>query len=102
MVKPKKKRRRTENKARKIILNINIILMVRKLPLTDKEEQVLAYIYGYIDENGYSPTRKEIADKFEITRQGAESFISNLELKGKIRIIKANFARNIKIVIHKK
>ena len=72
------------------------------LPLTKKESDILAYIYGYIDDNGYSPTRQEIADniskdKIKITLQGISYFINQLVAKKKIKLIKDK-RRNIKIV----
>jgi|GEM_PF-3310399 len=72
------------------------------LPLTKKESDILAYIYGYIDDNGYSPTRQEIADniskdKIKITPQGISYFINQLVAKKKIKLIKDK-RRNIKIV----
>ncbi len=71
------------------------------LPLTKREEDVFAYILGYIVDNGYSPTRQEIADKFEITPPGAQKFIQALEDKGRIITVKEDgkrIARNIVIV----
>jgi SOS-response transcriptional repressor LexA len=71
--------------------------MTNKLPLTEKETDIIAFIYGYIDENKYSPTRKEIADKFKMSTQASNYFIKQLAEKGKIKIL-ANKWRNIKIV----
>jgi len=71
------------------------------LPLTEREQEVFAYILGYIVDNGYSPTRQEIANKFEFTPQGAQKFVQSLVDKGRIVIIKhgkSNIARNIVIV----
>ena len=70
--------------------------MQNRLPLTKKEEDILAYIYGYTEDNGYSPTRQEIAWKFEMTKNGADYFVLQLEKKGKIKICGSKW-RNIKI-----
>lgn len=70
--------------------------MANKLPLTEKEQGILAYIYGYIDENNYSPTRQEIADKFGMTKNGADYFVMQLEGKGKLKITGSKW-RNIKV-----
>jgi SOS-response transcriptional repressor LexA len=70
--------------------------MINKLPLTTREEEILAYIYGYIDDNHYSPTRKEIADKFKMSAQGAQHFIQQLIEKNKIKISTGKW-RNIKV-----
>jgi len=72
------------------------------LPLTKKESDILAFIYGYIDDNKYSPTRQEIADhiskgKNEITSQGVSYFINQLVAKHKLKLAK-NRRRNIIIV----
>ena len=70
--------------------------MVNKLPLTDKEERIKCFIYGYIDDNGYSPTRQEIADKFKMTSQAADYFINQLVEKGKFKLSAGKW-RNIAI-----
>lgn len=70
--------------------------MINKLPLTAKEEEILAYIYGYIDDNLYSPTRKEIADKFKMTTQAAHYFIGKLIEKDKLKLSTGKW-RNIKL-----
>lgn len=58
------------------------------LPLTKREEDVFAFILGYIVDNEFSPTRQEIADEFMISVQGAQKFVQNLINKGKVRTIK--------------
>lgn len=70
--------------------------MINTLPITEKENEILAFIYGYIDDNGYSPTRQEIADKFKMSSRGADYFVSQLENKNKLKIA-SNKWRNIKI-----
>ncbi len=57
------------------------------LPLTKKEEDVFAYILGYIVDNGYSPTRREIADRFNISIVGAQYFVNVLCQKNRIRLL---------------
>jgi len=71
------------------------------LPLTKREEDIFAYVLGFIVDNGYSPTRQEIADKFEFTPMGAQKFIQALADKGKIKVLKKRGGkvwRNIVIV----
>jgi SOS-response transcriptional repressor LexA len=65
--------------------------------LTAKETDILAFIYGYIGDNGYPPTRQEIAGKFSITKQGANYFIIKLISKKKLKINR-NKWRNIEII----
>lgn len=71
------------------------------LPLTKREEDVFAYILGYIVDNKWAPTRQEIATHFGITPPGAQKFIQALEDKGRIVTIKEDgkrIARNIAVV----
>lgn len=70
--------------------------MTNKLPLTTREGEILAFIYGYIDDNHYSPTRKEIADKFKMSTQAAHYFIGKLIEKDKLKLTTGKW-RNIKI-----
>lgn len=61
---------------------------IMNLPLTEREEEVLAYILGYVVDYGYSPTRQEIGDRFNITPQGAQKFVRGLIDKGRIKVVK--------------
>jgi len=70
--------------------------MINKLPLTERETDILAFIYGYIDDNKFSPTRQEIANKFKMSTQAADYFVGQLVAKSKVKI-SANKWRNIKI-----
>lgn len=72
----------------------------KRLPLSAKEQEVWAYILGYIAENDYPPTRLEIGRKFGYTTQGAESKIQNMVAKGYIKLISGKI-RNIEPVIKK-
>lgn len=67
------------------------------LPLTKKEEDVLVYIYGYMTDHEYSPTREEISDHFNFTPQNASYYVNQLVNKGKIKISKGKI-RNIVII----
>ncbi len=58
-----------------------------KLPLTKREEDFFAYILGYIVDNNFPPTRKEIADHFNISVGGAQKFVSALCRKNRIRLL---------------
>lgn len=53
-----------------------------KEKLTKIQEDVYAYIAGYIDDNGYSPTYQEIAMRTDLTTQMVESHIKNIVAKG--------------------
>ena len=65
--------------------------------LTHKEENILAYILGYLEDNEYPPTRKEIGDRFGMTKQGADHYIISLKNKGRIKLITGSY-RNIKVI----
>jgi len=56
-----------------------------KEKLTKIQEDVYAYIAGYIDDNGYSPTYQEIAMRTDLTTQMVESHVKNIAKKGWIR-----------------
>jgi DNA-binding MarR family transcriptional regulator len=58
------------------------------LPLTKREEEIFVYILGYIVDNEYSPTRREIAERFDMGISGADKFVSSLVDKGKLKLIK--------------
>ena len=67
-----------------------------KLPITEREAEILAFVYGFVDDNKFSPTRQEIADKFKMSTSGVSYFIYQLVEKGKLRISEGKW-RNIKI-----
>lgn len=70
------------------------------LPLTEREKEILNYIVGYIVDEKYSPTRKEIANKFNFSITASQKFIAVLEEKGKIKVIREDNKRiNRNIVI---
>lgn len=74
---------------------------IRTLPLTEREAEVLTFIRKYQKRKRYSPTRKEIGEKFDITPQGAHNFLNALVRKNAIRIAKNNgkrITRNIEII----
>jgi len=52
-------------------------------PLTKKQTEILGYIRNFIDENGYSPSYREIAHFFELSSTGTVAeYIAILEEKG--------------------
>ena len=56
-----------------------------KEKLTKTQEDIYAYVAGYIEDNGYSPTYQEIAMRTESTTQMVESHVKNIAKKGWIR-----------------
>ncbi|MEK7180112.1 MAG: hypothetical protein AAB706_01440 [Patescibacteria group bacterium] len=63
--------------------------------LTAREDEVLAYILGYISDNNYSPMLREIAMKFGFTKMRASQLVDSLVRKGRIR--KTSGYRGIRI-----
>ncbi|MFA7254358.1 MAG: transcriptional repressor LexA [Patescibacteria group bacterium] len=52
-------------------------------PLTRKQKDILDYIRSFIDDNGYAPSYREIAEYFELSSTGTiAEYISILEEKG--------------------
>jgi len=76
--------------------------MIRKLPLTDREQKIWGYILGYMADNGYSPTRQEIADSLKFNnRQIVQVHLVNMMKKGYVDL-KGRGWRNIKVITIKK
>ena len=53
-----------------------------KEKLTKTQEDIYAYVAGYIEDNGYSPTSQEIALKTDLTTQMVDSHVKNIVAKG--------------------
>ncbi|ABR31038.1 LexA family transcriptional regulator [Thermosipho melanesiensis] len=52
--------------------------------LTEKQQKVLDFIKNYIQQNGYSPSIRDIAKHFKLTPRGAHIHVIALEKKGYI------------------
>ena len=65
-----------------------------KEKLTPKQEDIYAYVAGYITDNGYSPTYTEIANKLGITTQMIDTHIKNIIKK---KWLKFNTRRSRKL-----
>jgi repressor LexA len=52
--------------------------------LTQRQQNVLVFITGYINVHGYAPTIREIADHFEVSVKGAYDHVAALKKKGHI------------------
>lgn len=65
----------------------------REMPLTKREQDIYAFILGYIVDNGWSPTRQEIADNFKFSPTASQKFLDALSDKGKIRLLKGEGKR---------
>jgi len=64
--------------------------------LKEQEMRVLRFIYDYIKSNDYAPTRKEIAEAFDIPIRGTYDRVLNLFGFGCLRESEAGgYGRNI-------
>lgn len=54
-------------------------------PLTERQQKVLAFIEGYVQQRPYPPTMREIAEHFAISVKGAYDHVKALERKGCIK-----------------
>ena len=68
--------------------------------LTNRQEEVLAFIINFIDSSKYPPTMREIASNFNITVNGAYDHVKALEKKEKIHC-DVNRSRAIEIISEK-
>lgn len=57
-----------------------------KEKLTKTQEEIYAYIAGYIEDNKYSPTYQEIAMRMDSTTQMVESHVKNIISKGWLKV----------------
>ena len=69
-----------------------------RLPLSKTEDKIWGYLLGYISDNGYSPTKSEIAVRFKLkSDQAVHYFLKRMETKGYILLVKGEW-RNIRII----
>lgn len=68
-----------------------------KYPLTKKQEDVYSYVAGYITDDGYAPTRREIGDKLNISEQAVSAHLREIKNKGWIKFTGGGW-RNIELV----
>jgi repressor LexA len=52
--------------------------------VTDKQREVLQYIAGFVEDNGYAPAIRDVAGAFECSVKGAYDHVVALEKKGLI------------------
>jgi repressor LexA len=64
--------------------------------ITDKQKQVLEFIQEYGESNGYSPSIRDVAGRFECSVKGAYDHVVALEKKGLIERSK-NRSRSIQL-----
>ncbi len=68
-----------------------------KKQLTDRQDDILRFIYQFRDENGYPPTLREIGRKFDIASTfGVKRHLDALEKKGYLNV-ESNASRGISL-----
>ncbi len=65
--------------------------------LTQRQQEVLDFIAGFVEDHAYPPTIREIADRFDISVKGAYDHVKALEKKGKLKLGE-NRSRALEIV----
>jgi len=70
----------------------------KKEKLTKTQEKVYAYIAGYIEDFGFSPTYQEIAIRTGLTTQAVEAHIKNLVKAGWIAFDNSKKFRKLELV----
>jgi len=65
--------------------------------LTDRQQEVLAFLRVYIDDHKYPPSVREVAGHFGITAKGGHDHLKALEKKGVIRCFQ-NRSRAIEVI----
>lgn len=65
--------------------------------LTGKQKEVLLFIQQYINDNGYAPSRVDVASEFSMNPTAAQDHIKAIAKKGYIEIT-PKVSRGIKIL----
>lgn len=65
--------------------------------ITEKQQDTLDYISEYLEDNGYPPSRMDIALNFDIAVNAAQERLKAIEKKGYITI-SPGVGRGIKII----
>jgi SOS-response transcriptional repressor LexA len=68
-----------------------------QIPLTKKQEDVYVYVAGYITDEGYAPTRREIVAKLCISEQAVSAHLREIKNKGWIKFTSGGW-RNIELI----
>ena len=68
------------------------------MPLTRRQKEILDFVRGYLERQGYSPTLEEIADHFDLSSlNGVYKHLRALQARGFIRRL-PNQARSIQLL----
>ena len=70
--------------------------MIGQLPiLTDRQLSLLTYLYKYLNENRYMPTRREIAQHLDLNSDNSTPYVNALIKKGYLQKTGERARRNI-------
>lgn len=69
-----------------------------KEKLTKTQEKVYAYIAGYIEDFGFSPTYQEIAIRTDMSTQAVEAHVKNLVKAGWLKFDTSKKFRKLELV----
>lgn len=65
------------------IVGFHMIEKVQQLPfLTERQTSVLRFLYDYMGQHRYMPTRREVAQFLKLKSNNASAYLSPLEKKG--------------------
>lgn len=74
--------------------------IMKKLQITDRQQEILSFIQEYVDFNGYPPTYREIGKKFNIVSTfGVKRHIDALVKKGFLNN-ESNLSRTLSLVVN--
>lgn len=68
-----------------------------KRPLSEKQREIYAYVAGYITDQEYAPTRREISERLGISHQAITAHLREIKNKGWISF-KDGGHRNIELI----
>ena len=69
---------------------------IKQFPfLTDRQSSLLKYLYQFLSENRYMPTRREVAKFLELNSDNSTPYLSALEKKGYLSKLDTRTKRNL-------
>lgn len=74
------------------------VFMTNPLPLTRRQQDILEFLRGYVDEHGISPTLEEIAAHFGVNKVTVFGHVAEMERKGVLKRRARGISRGLEIV----
>lgn len=69
---------------------------IKQFPfLTDRQASLLKYLYNFLSENRYMPTRREVAKFLDLKSDNSTPYLSALEKKGYLSKMETRTQRNL-------